>query len=301
MATLANVAYINVDSSTPRADQDIAQGSRTWLSAPHEQHWGRFEISGAPDSFLLKEYFEEAVLQSVTSINEILTRDLQPIQEATLRGQSRPIRSLVGSSYLLALRSVVDVCNVLNSWGEHAVAERLAYLASDEDLEDGESPATPESARAFLSFFSAVASEGKLDLACSPEGEISAVWRFSDDQRRACVWFHNAYRVSFAATDANGNSIRINDGSDKNSPSVLMEKLVQAGLLKWHPNKIPGESFAHLTTYLDIVASAGWETMASHWRRHSYLETMSPTSPPTGSNTFTPQIDHSNLPASASP
>ena len=203
--------------------------------------------------------------------------------------------------YGMYLDSVDDVCNVLRFWGEYTVADRLAYLASEEDLEDGESPATPVSGHAFLAFFSAVASEGKLDLACSPEGEISAVWRFNDDQRRACVWFHNGARVSFTATDADGNFIRINNGSEKDNPSVVMEKLVQAGLLKWYPNKTPTASFLPLKTYLDIVASAAWETTASHWKRHSYSETMSPSSPPTGWNTFTPQIGHFNLPASASP
>ena len=243
----------------------------------------------------------------------VLLEQLLKTQQASLLNTFRPNRAgepdtstgifnpRPWSPYGMCLDSVGDVCNILRIWGEYTVADRLAYLASEEDLEEGERAATPESARAFLAFFSAVASEGKLDLACSPDGEISAVWRFKEDQRRACVWLHNFNRVSFTATDADGNFIRINDGSDKNSPSVVMEKLVQSGLLKWYPNRIPTTTFLPPTTYLDTVVAAVLDTMASHWRPPFSSETMKSTFPPTGWNTSILPIDHSNLPVSVNP
>ena len=73
--------------------------------------------------------------------------------------------------------------------GPADLAERVAYLASDEDLDDGDAPATLETALGFLAFFGAVESEeGKVDLGTSWNGEICADWRFPDN-RIVTLWF----------------------------------------------------------------------------------------------------------------
>ncbi len=88
---------------------------------------------------------------------------------------------------LAALRSVGEVCDVLRGWGRADLAERLACLASDEDLDDGDAPATLETALGFLAFFGAVESEeGKVDLGTSWNGEICADWRFPDNRIVTC-------------------------------------------------------------------------------------------------------------------
>ena len=76
------------------------------------------------------------------------------------------------------LRSVAEVCDVLRSWGEPDLADRIAYFASNADLDDGDVPVTLESALGFLAFFGAVESEGQVELGCSQEGWICAEWDF---------------------------------------------------------------------------------------------------------------------------
>ena len=54
--------------------------------------------------------------------------------------------------------SIAEISALLREMGEGELADRLDYLASDEDLEPGESPATDESARGFFEFFTPVSS-----------------------------------------------------------------------------------------------------------------------------------------------
>ena len=68
---------------------------------------------------------------------------------------------------IVRLRSVAEACDVLRSWGEPDLADRIAYFASDTDLDDGDVPVTLESALGFLAFFGAVESEGAIELGCS--------------------------------------------------------------------------------------------------------------------------------------
>ena len=93
---------------------------------------------------------------------------------------------------------------MLRGWGRPDLADRLAYFASDEDLDDGDIPVTLESARGFLAFFGAVEStDGKVSLTCSPEGWILAVWRFPDT-RRISLWFMDYDTVMYAARKSDG-------------------------------------------------------------------------------------------------
>ena len=94
--------------------------------------------------------------------------------------------------------TIAEISVLLREMGEGKLADRLDYLASDEDLESEDAPATDESARGFYEFFCSVESEGKVGLACSPEGCISAEWRF-DDSRAVGIWFLDAGRVRFSA------------------------------------------------------------------------------------------------------
>ena len=127
-----------------------------------------------------------------------------------------------------------EIGAALTARGCPALARRLAYFASDADLEPGDVPLTLGSALGFWAFFRRVDSEGRVDLACSPEGRLSAVWRFADPERRACVWFNDDGSVDFAATYAPGRWVDIAGGGDTGSPDEVMAKLVEAGLLQWH-------------------------------------------------------------------
>ena len=66
-------------------------------------------------------------------------------------------------------------------------------------------PLIADSVVDFLDFFKSVESEGQINLSCSPEGWLSASWRFPD-KRGASLWFTGNSRVMFAATDREGGS-----------------------------------------------------------------------------------------------
>lgn len=116
---------------------------------------------------------------------------------------------------------------MLRGWGRPDLAERLAYLASDEDLDDGDVPATLESALGFLAFFGAVESaDGQVDLGTSWDGSVLAVWRFSDF-RRVSIWFQDRDTVKYAARKLDGFFADLNNGSEIGSCSLITQNLVE--------------------------------------------------------------------------
>lgn len=132
--------------------------------------------------------------------------------------------------------TISEVSALLREMGEEDLAVRLDYLASDEDLDDGESPATDESARGFFEFFTSVESEGSIGLGCSPEGVICADWRFPDS-RAVGVWFLDAERVRFSAIGKDGQFVDLEERNKIADRSQVTESLVetQLGLFVWRP------------------------------------------------------------------
>ena len=138
---------------------------------------------------------------------------------------------LLPPDVLAGLRSVAEVCDVLRCWGRADLAERLAYFASDEDLDEGDVPHTLASARGFLAFFGAVETEGKIDLTCSQEGWLCAGLRF-EDKRNAALWFIDGDKVMFTATNRDGKFVNIRGGRKTTASKTIMRKLAAEGLLK---------------------------------------------------------------------
>ena len=130
--------------------------------------------------------------------------------------------------------TIAEISALLREMGEDELADRLDYLASDEDLEPGESPATDESARGFFDFFTSVKSDGKVGLGCSPEGVICAEWRFPD-KRAVGVWFLDAESVRFSAIGKDGNFVDIKERNKIADRSGATRALVeiQQELLVW--------------------------------------------------------------------
>ena len=116
--------------------------------------------------------------------------------------------------------------------GEENLGDQIAYFASDTDLYEGDAPLAANSAVDFLEFFKSVESEGQINLSCSPEGWLSASWRFPD-KRGVSLWFTGNSRVMFAATDRQGRFIEADDGGEWESLHGVAAKLVNAGLLEW--------------------------------------------------------------------
>ena len=135
-------------------------------------------------------------------------------------------RRPLAADAVAGLASIGEVCEVLRGWGCAGLAERLAYLASDADLEEGDAPATLESARGFLAFFGAVESEeGEVDLGTSWNGEICADWRFPD-KRIVVLWFADPERVRYAARKSDGYFIDRNKGEAYVNSQGLARRLV---------------------------------------------------------------------------
>ena len=124
--------------------------------------------------------------------------------------------------------SVAVACEILRAWGRKDLADRIDYFASDEDLEDGDVPVILESVLGFLAFFGEVESNGKLDMTCSPEGWICAVWRFPD-QRLATLWFLDRNNVMYAACKSDGAFVDLAEGQEKGSRSHITERLLEYG------------------------------------------------------------------------
>ena len=128
-----------------------------------------------------------------------------------------------------------EISALLRGMGEDELADRLDYLASDEDLDPGESPATDESARGFFEFFASVESDSKVGLACSPEGWIVGEWRWFPDKRGVSIWFLDAERVGFTANRKNGDFVALAGQSNTTTRFALTAALIQEELFSWRP------------------------------------------------------------------
>ena len=136
---------------------------------------------------------------------------------------------------LSSASSIVEISALLRKMDEVDLADRLDYLASDADLDPGESPATAESARGFFEFFTSVMSESKVGLGCSPEGCIVGEWRWFPDKRGASIWFLDAERVGFTANRQNGDFVALDGQSNVTTRSTLAAALIQEELFSWRP------------------------------------------------------------------
>ena len=133
---------------------------------------------------------------------------------------------------LSSASTVAEISALLREMGEVKLADRLDYLASDEDLEPGESPITLESAQAFFELFASVEFEGAVGLGSSYEGWVYAQWSFPDE-RALGVWFVDTENVKYTARDKTGKHIDIEGSARTVDRSKLMHGLVQKELFSW--------------------------------------------------------------------
>ena len=129
--------------------------------------------------------------------------------------------------------AISEISAGLRGMGECGLADRLEYLASDEDLEPGECPATAESARGFFALFASVESESPAGLGCSPEGWVVAEWRQFPDQRCLGIWFLDSDRVLFSGDDKDGELLKIEQRNQVAERSSVTRSLVEHGLFIW--------------------------------------------------------------------
>ena len=145
--------------------------------------------------------------------------------------------------------TIPEICAAFADAGYPELAQRIAYFASDEDLEEGDVPVTLESALGFWELFNKVAPKdglGRLDLACSPEGHLSANWEFCDGSG-ATVWFTAIETTTFAVQDTGGKFVKVSGRNSCNRAQLLV-RLVDAGLFEWRPETLKGMSLESSTT-----------------------------------------------------
>lgn len=133
---------------------------------------------------------------------------------------------------IAGLSSIAEACDVLRAWGNPDLADRLAYLASDEDLEEGDLPATLESARGFLAFFGPVASSdaSRVEMSTMPDGWISAHWYFADE-RTVSVYFIDHERALYSACKSDGSYVDRDRKDGHFNQSDVAVRLV--GMKQW--------------------------------------------------------------------
>ena len=131
--------------------------------------------------------------------------------------------------------SIAEISALLREMGEGELADRLGYLASDDDLEPGESPITLESAQGFFELFTSVEFEGSVGLGSTYEGWVYAQWSFPDE-RALGVWFVDTEYVKYTARDKIGKHIDIEGSARTIERSKLIHGLVQKELFSWHNN-----------------------------------------------------------------
>ncbi len=132
--------------------------------------------------------------------------------------------------------TVAEISALLREGGEDELADRLDYLASEEDLDPGDVPATVESVRGFFEFFTSVESDSKVGLACSPEGWIVGERRWFPDKRGASIWFLDDERVMFTANKKMGGFVAIEGQENITTLAILNRVLVEEGLFSWRCN-----------------------------------------------------------------
>ena len=208
-----------------------------------------------------------------------------------------PRRPLVPGEVAL-FDSVDSVCRALADWGADNLANRLAYLASDEDQEEDEIPATLESVRAFLEFFSQVETSAVLNLTCSPEGWICAEWDY-EDGRSVGLWFIEFDSLMFVAADSNGDFVDIDGDNEIGHRRTITRKLVQAGFFEWVQKYTSTASSPQVTVSPDTAGQNQSErVMASLRERLSFSGQSTVVSrntfQQTGWNIFTSQNDPFN-------
>lgn len=123
--------------------------------------------------------------------------------------------------------SIEGVIDVINSMDATRIATRLKYLASDDILEEGDTPVNLDVCIGFMEFFTNLTSDAYLNLTCA-KGWLCAEWDFPDD-RAVILWFMGRDTARVTVFDSDGNLADINDGQQVQDRRTIMKNLVSSG------------------------------------------------------------------------
>ena len=135
-------------------------------------------------------------------------------------------------------QTIPEICAALEKQGHPDLAQRIAYFASDEDLEEGGRAGYAGKRPGVLGVFQRGGVGGAISNGLfTAEGQICADWKF-DDHRLVALWFLDFDQVKFAASYAPRKWVEIDGGGEVGSRIEVTERLVEAGLFTWqldHP------------------------------------------------------------------
>ena len=126
-----------------------------------------------------------------------------------------------------APESVDRVIDVIRYMDATRIATRLKYLASDEILEEGDTPVSLEVCIGFMEFFTNLTSDAYLNLTCA-KGWLCTEWDFPDD-RAVILWFMGRDTARVTVFNSDGNLVDINDGQQVRDRRTIMKNLVASG------------------------------------------------------------------------
>ena len=171
-----------------------------------------------------------------------------------------------GRGSLTTPQSIDAIINVINSMGEGRLADRLEYLASEEILEEGDTPVSLPVCNGFFDFFTKLDNNAYLNLTCA-NGWLCAEWDF-DDGKAVILWFmdHDTARVT--VLDSDGNFVDINEGQQIRDRITIMRNLERAGYFSCRNMQSSDMNLRTETTLHATTHQGSGETTDDHPQLH---------------------------------
>ena len=161
-------------------------------------------------------------------------------------------------------QSIDAIINIINSMGEHRLADRLEYLASEEILEEGDTPVSLPVCNGFLDFFTKLANNAYLNLTCA-NGWLCAEWDFRDD-KAVIIWFMGLDEARVIVLDNEGHLVDINEGQQTRNRITIMENLERAEYFSWRNMQSSDVNLRPVTTSHATAPYRSGETTDDHPR-----------------------------------
>ena len=162
----------------------------------------------------------------------------------------------------LVYGSIDEIVAALNSMGEHRIAARLEYLASDELLEDGDIPVGLGVCAGFWDFYSKFTSNAYLNLTCA-RGWLCTEWDFPDGSS-IVLWFYDRDSARVTVFDGGGKIVDMNAGEQVRDRRTIMNNLRQAGYFSWRNTHSTDVNSRPLTISPAIFPSQSSATTDDH-------------------------------------
>ena len=175
----------------------------------------------------------------------------------------RPEKAL-GYRTLPVDQSIYGIVAAIKSMGEHRIAARLEYLASDALLDDGDVPVSLPACAGFWDFYSKYTGDAYLNLTCA-KGWLCTEWDFPDGSS-VVLWFYDFDSARVTVFDNEGNIVDVNTDRRVRDRRTIMSNLDQAGYFSWRNMHSTEENSRPMTISPAIALRRSSETMDDHLR-----------------------------------